>query len=343
MTPAWSNYTRVSVSNVSLALMRHPARLIRSVALLPLAFGVLLSTTACKKDRLKKLLGGDPRVDTKWGSDSSFLKSNAELLFTAFKTKNGIEVAPIGTIGPRGFRNVRLGDRGWRAFDIQYFRGEKTLEAYRAGASVGALPIKRGMWGDNQPALDSIPGCEVIVPSGLAAVPEGVHLLTIHKRPPIAPSLPVSEAEVAEALRQASMLVATKKGIPIGKLPLYKRTVHMVNSGYGTKPTIVAMFDDPEIYPDTLLPDWQRPRHLVVFMDWAIWGYKATWTYSTLGNKGAPPRFRYLDFIDVNDDGKPEVLFGVQNATDPLFTIVVRRDRPVWIEETRQRGRRCQS
>ena len=324
--------------------MRHPARLIRSVALLPLACAVVLSTTACSRDRLKKLLGGDPRVDGKWKSDSTLMASKPEVLFTTFKTKNGIEIAPIGTIGPRGFRNIRLGDRGWHAFDINYLGSGQTLEEYRDGRTIGPLTLKRGMWGDNAPALDSIPGCEIIVPSALATIPDGTHLFTLKKRPPLSmPPKPVSESEIAEALRETNMLVATKKGIPIGTLPKYTRTVHRVNSGHGTKPTLVVMYDDPEIYPDTLLPDWQRPRHLVVFLDWAIWGYKATWTYATLGNKGAPPRFRYLDYIDVNDDGKAEVLFGVQNATDPLFTIIVRRDPPLWIEETRQKGRRCQS
>ncbi len=324
--------------------MRHPARLIRTAATLSLACAAVLSTTACNRDRLKKLLGGDPRVDGKWKSDSTFMASKPEVLFTTFKTKNGIEIAPIGTIGPRGFRNIRLGDRGWHAFDINYLGSGQTLEEYRDGRTVGPLKLKRGMWGDNAPALDSIPGCEIIVPSALATIPDGTHLFTLQKRPPLsAPPKPVSESEIAEALRETNMLVATKKGIPITTLSRYTRTVHRVNSGHGTKPTLVVMYNDPEIYPDTLLPDWQRPRHLVVFLDWAIWGYKATWTYATLGNKGAPPRFRYLDYIDVNEDGKAEVLFGVQNPTDPLFTIIVRRDPPLWIEETRQKGRRCQS
>jgi len=312
--------------------------------MLPLAFAVVLSTTACSKERLKNALGGDPRVDGKWKGDSTLMASNPDVLFTTFKTKNGIEIAPIGTIGLRGFRNLRMGDRGWRAFDINFLRAGQTLEAYREGQSVGSVALKRGMWGDNAPALDSIPFCEVIVPSALPTAAEGTRLFTLKKYPAIkTPPKPVSDAEVTEALRETNMLVATKKGIPISMLPKYKRTVHRVNSGHGTKPTLVVIYDDPEIYPDTLLPDWQRPRHLVVFLDWANWGYKATWTYATLGNKGAPPRFRYLDYIDVNEDGTAEVLFGVQNATDPLFTIVIRRDPPLWIEETRFRGRRCQS
>ncbi len=323
--------------------MRHPSQLRRTVAMVPLLLTVILSVAACSKERVKKLLGGNAIIDEKWASDSMMLASNPEVLFTTFKTKNGFEIAPIGLIGLRGFRNIRLGDRGWHAFDIQYLAGGQMLEAYRDGKSVGPVKLSRGMWTENAPALDSIPGCEIIVPSALAPMLQGTQLFTLKKHaPPPVPAKPVSGAEVEQALRESNMLVATQKGIPIAALPKYVRTVHLVNTGHGTKPTLVVVYDDPEVYPDTLLADLQRPRHLIVFLDWENWGYKATWTYATLGNKGSPPRYRYLDYIDVDDDGKAEVLLGVQLATEPLFTIILRRDPPTWIEEARQTGRRCQ-
>jgi len=62
----------------------------------------------------------------------------------------------------------------------------------------------------------------------------------------------------------------------------------------------------------------------------------------TLGNKVTQPRLQWLDYMDVNNDGSPEVLFGVRVETDPLYTIIVKYAPPFWIEETRQTRRRCQ-
>ncbi len=323
--------------------MRHPAALIRRLTILPLVLSLALSSMGCSKDRIKRALGGDVNADTRWGSDSAFLASDAEVLFKVFETETGTEIAPVGAIGPRGFRNMRMGSRGWRAFDIQYLREGQTLLAYKDGKTVGPVKMNRGMWTDNAPALDSLPGCDLLVPSALAKVPDGVRLFTAHARPPIAPGKSATEAEIAEALRTTGFLIATKKGIPVSALPRYKRTVHLVNSGHGTKPSIVVVYNDPDVYPDSLVPDGQRPRNLVVILDWAIWGYKPTWTYSTLGSNNSPPRMVYLDYLDVNFDGKAEVLFGIENKTDPLYLIIVRRDPPYWIEETRQNRRRCQS
>jgi len=324
--------------------MRHPARPIQPRVLGAVALAlVAFASLGCNSDRLKRALGNpDPNLDPRWRADSAVLSSDPQLIFRAFGTKNGTEIAPIGTISSNGFRGIRLADRGWRAFDLQYLRAGQTLQQYRDGHSIGAVTLKRGMWGENAPALDSIPGCPAMVPSALATVSEGVHLLTTSPRPPIPPGKAISDSELQEVLQRTDKLIAPTKGIPVGALPKYTRTVRIVNNGAGGKPTVVVMYDDPEVLPDSTIPEGQRPRHLVVFLDFAVFGYKTTWTYVTLGNKVTQPRLQWLDYMDVNNDGSPEVLFGVRVETDPLYTIIVKYAPPFWIEETRQTRRRCQ-
>jgi hypothetical protein len=72
-----------------------------------------------------------------------------------------------------------------------------------------------------------------------------------------------------------------------------------------------------------------------------VYGYKPTFTYTTLGNRRSPPRYRYLDHLDVDDDGQSELLFGLQVDEAPLYTIVLRFQVDAWRELVRNERQRC--
>jgi len=320
--------------------MTAPPLRLRLLHCLGLAAAVF-SATSCSKERIKQALnvptGGDPT----WEADSTLLASKPEVLFRVLQTKNGAEVVPLATIGKGGFRELHMYNRGWRAFDLDYLHSGHTLTQYRDGRSLGSIPTKRGMWLDGGEPFDSIPGCQILLPSATVGLAEKVQLVTSGTRPPLKPAASVSEREIQEALSRIPTLVAPLKGIPGAMLPKYSRVIHQINNGSGGRPTIIITYDDPEIVPDSLIRDLSRPRQLIVFLDYGVYGYKTTYVYSTLGNRTSPPRLRYLDYLDLDDDGVPEVLFGISIAQYPLYTVVLHRQVDEWKELARYNHSRC--
>jgi len=309
-------------------------QLLRFVALLAFLSG-------CGSDRIKRALAPDVNRDPVWSSDSATIASKPEVLYRVLETSNGHEAVPIALVGSRGFREFLLSNRGWRAFDLENLHVGHTLVQYRDGRALGDIPLKRGMWGAGGPPLDSVAGCNVLLPSGLVDVATGVRLLTTRKRPPLKPSLTLSEGELQAALSKVPTLIAPIKGIPLSLLPRYTRTVHLIDNGSGGKPTIVLMYDDPEVVSDTVAIQNERPRQLVLFLDNGVYGYRTSFSYVTVGTRKALPRLRWLDFLDVDDDGKAEALFGISLPEFPLYTQVIRKRGEDWAEGARYNHRRC--
>ncbi len=320
-------------------LVPRPAR-----ALTLLLVAVLPFATSCGKvkQRLKRMLGETEEFDPVWRSDSAKIFSDPQVLYRVIDTDKGAEIVPLATIGPKGFTPLRLGDRGWKALDLLALHNPNTLVPVKDGRSLPPVTMTRGMWGESGPPLDSIPNCQVIVPSGLAKLPEGVRILTTSARPAIAPLQFFNEAQMSAALANLSTLVTPRAGIPISALSHYTRTVRQVNNGLGKHPTLVVVYEDPEVLPDTTLLDGQRPRNVAMVLDYAMFGYRTTWIYATVGNAKTTPRLAYLDHVDVDGDGRPEILFGARGKVAPLLTMVLKYDGEVWLETTRYNRTRCQ-
>jgi hypothetical protein len=320
------------------------------LALAGVAVACVAGTTGC--DRVKNVLrpangGGDPR----WTGDSTLLASKADFLFRVRRTDGDVRVVPIATIGAQGFRPLYFSDRGWRAFDVQYLQKGSKLTAYRAGQAAGEVEMLRGMWEPPSEPLDTIPGCPSMVPSAKAAVSEGVGLLINGAPPPLKPVKPLSAGELEQALHTVPTLVAPTSGVSGSILARYKREVHVVNTGTSSSPSIVLVYDDPEQLPDSIAPIAQRPRHLVVVMDRGVYGYRPTFTYATAGNthQNTPLRYYYVDYLDVDGDGRAELFFGTRDPrvmkrfpVPSLYTIVLRFENEAWREMLRYDGSPCQ-
>jgi hypothetical protein len=305
--------------------------------------------TGCErvKNALRPAEGGDQR----WTGDSTLLASKADYLFRVRRTGRDVRVVPIATIGAQGFRPLYFSARGWRAFDVQYLQRGSKLTAYRAGRSAGAVELQRGMWEPPSAPLDTIVGCPSVVPSARAAVADGVGMLLNGAPPPLKPVKPLSAGELQEALATVPTLVAPTSGISGTMLARYKREVHVVNSGTSSAPSIVLIYDDPEQLPDSVAPIAQRPRHLVVVLDRGVYGYRPTFTYATVGNKhqNSPLRYAFIDYIDVDGDGRAELFFGTHDSrvqavlnVPSLYTVVLRFENEAWREMLRHNGSPCQ-
>ncbi|MBL0169117.1 MAG: hypothetical protein IPP90_00100 [Gemmatimonadaceae bacterium] len=269
----------------------------------------LVLTTGC--DRLKNATSGGASslsADPTWLADSALLAGKPRILFRTYVHEQGRGIAPIATIGAIGFRQVMMGGRGWKAFDVNYLRDGKTLTALRDGRAIGVAKSSRGMW-ESSGQLDSIPRCNLI-PTGLTDAPPSVTLALSGSPLPVKPVTPLSDGELQDALAKVPTLIAPSAGIPISLLARYKREVHVMSTGVSSRPSILLIFNDPEQVPDTLQPTAQRPRQLVVVLDKGVYGYRPSYRYATLGNALSTPRLTFLDILDVDGDGHAEIFFG---------------------------------
>lgn len=297
----------------------------------------LLTTASCDriKDALKDESLNDAAGDPVWQGDSTLLASKPGFVFRVVESDGRRAVSPIATIGAPGFRAVRMGRRGWRAFDIAYLQSGNTLHAIRDGRVVSDVPMKRGMW-EAGSQLDSIQGCRVLIPAGLADVGPGIKLLLAGERPSLKAVPGLSAGELATATSTISTLVAPSAGISTSMLARYKREVHVLPTGVTGSPTIVAIYNDPEQVADSVQPIAQRPRQFLVVLDKGVYGYRSTFTYSTLGNSKSPPRMTYVDFLDTDGDGRGELFFGYYLSGKYDVTVAYKFENDAWRENFRE-------
>lgn len=313
----------------------------RTAAGLLLAGAVLLAGCERIKDALRPGDGADPR----WQGDSTLLASKPDFLFRVKRTDGRTRIVPFATVGARGFHTLSFSDRGWRAFDLTYLQKGSTLINYEGGRVAGTTTMDRGMWDQGVAPLDTIPGCYAIVPNALAPVANGTSLLSNGKRPSLKSVQSLSGGELQNALSTISTLIAPTSGISGSMLSRYRRDVHVVAGGTAAYPSIVVIYDDPEVLPDTASTIVQRPRHLIVVLDRGVYGYRPSYTYTTIGNRAAPARYYFVDYFDVDDDGKAEIFLGTDDDRLPkdwMYTVVLRFQNEVWRESLRYEGRPCQ-
>jgi hypothetical protein len=320
---------------------RLPSRSLRPL-LLPLLAGVV-GISGC--DRLKAAIRPSAGVDLRWQGDSTVLASKPEFLFRVKRTGNDVRVVPLTTIGSQGFRPLFFGNRGWRAFDLQYLQKGLKVTAHRDGRPAETVEMIRGMWEPPSDPLDTIVGCAILVANGRAQVPPGVTLMASSRRAAPRSVKSLSDGELQDALRKVTQLIAPTAGISGSNLSRYKREVHVVQSGVSEWPSILVVFDDPEPLADSVSPLGQRPRHLIVILDRGRYGYRQSYSYSTVANRKSPPRLVFLDYLDVDDDGRAELFFGLRNPPtefNTMYTFVLHFDNEAWRERLRLEAFPCQ-
>jgi hypothetical protein len=302
----------------------------------------IVATCSDTRERLQEALKPVEEVDQKWRSDSTTIARGPDVLYRILPSPDGPKAIPVFTLGEAGLKRLRFGARGWRAFDVAAMSGGDSLYGVRNGRSAGAIPIERGMW-ERAPTLDSIPGCPVPVPAALlrSASVAGLRFATTRPRPAPMHGGSADNATVQRAVSATANFIAPRLGVSPSNLSRYSREVHVVPSAAGAAPTIVVVYDDPQSLPDSVAPMAERPRHLVIVMDEGTFGYKASFTYTSHGNRLTPPRLRFLDYLDTDEDGLVELFFGLTLPEYPLYTVVLRRYDDGWRELLRSPRERC--
>jgi hypothetical protein len=310
------------------------ARFARRRALVASGLVAISALNGC--DRVKAAVrSSDEAVgDVVWQRDSTLLEAKPSMLFRVVDFDKSRAVVPIATIGSAGFRRVTMGQRGWRAFDLAYLTSGHTLSGIRHGRVTGKFDMTRGMW-EAGTQLDSLPGCPMIIPAGLSNA-GNVSLAVSGPPPKLTNVAPLSAGELQTALARIPTLIAPSSGIGTSRLSRYKREVHLLATGATPRPSILVIYNDPEQVSDTLSRMDERPRHFIVLLDKGIYGYRPTYTYATLGNIKSPPRMRFVDFVDVDADGKAEIFFGYLRNNLSESTAMLRYENEKWTEVLNQ-------
>jgi hypothetical protein len=298
---------------------------------------VAVGLVGCSRAEQSAADVGDPV----WRADSLLLASRPPVVFRAVDHERGRVVVPITLAGPQALRLIRLGGRGWEAFDTTYLSKGRVLNLIREGRPAGQTTLTRRMW-EPLGALDSLPGCPRIIPAGLANVPSDVHLLVSGERPKSKAVDALSPGMLASVLATVPTLIAPSKGIPTEMMPRYTREVHVLSTGSTARPTILAIYRDPRPVPDTTRPIAQRPRQLIVLLDQGQFGYRPTYTFTTLGNIQTPPKLSFLDYFDVDGDGVAELFFTSLRSQDLPTTVILRFGRDETWREVFNEMVRCQ-
>jgi len=310
--------------------------------------GLCLALGACEDGRgpIDRLFKQDP-VISGWARDSVVLASEPEVLFRVLPDAGGASVVPMASIGTQGLRALKFTQAGWRRLDANYLVSGKTLTPYRNGVAEEPVRMFRGMWQPGASPLDTL-NCPVVIPIARAIV-SGTYnfaslppFATSGKRPPLKYGPTLDQAAIARALSNIGTLVAPSSGIPPGQLSRYERRVHQIPSGVNGSSSLVVEYNDPTPLPDSLKPFGERPRQMIVILDKGTYGFKPGYSFSTLGGRNAAPKLEYLDFLDVDDDGVPEIMLGLkERELAPLYTIVLRYENDAWRELYRYTGNRC--
>jgi hypothetical protein len=310
--------------------------------------GLCLALGACEDGRgpFDRLFNKDPVVSA-WARDSVILASEPEVLFRVLPDAGGAYVVPMASIGPQGLRALKFTQRGWRRLDADYLVAGKSLTLYRNGVAAEPMRMFRGMWQPGTGPIDTL-NCPVVVPiaraivsnaGGFGSIPP---FATSGTRPPLKYGPTLDQAAINTALSNIGTLVAPSSGIPPGQLSRYERQVHQIPSGVNGSSSLVVEYNDPTPLPDTLKPYGERPRQMIVILDKGTYGFKPGYSFSTLGGRNAAPKLEYLDFLDVDDDGVPEIMLGLkERQLAPLYTIVLRYENDAWRELFRYTGNRC--
>lgn len=318
------------------------ARAVRPVAGLAIALPLLV---ACGDGGQPRLFGGDAGP-TRWQRDSAFLDTKPTLLFRVVPDGSGAITIPIAAIGAEGIRGLSLSAQAWRRLDREYMEAGKSLAVLRGGRPVDSLRMFRGMWQPGAPPLDSL-SCPVVVPVG-RAIRTGLDgdrlgaFATNGTRPPLATDRQMSTDEVERALSNVGTLVAPSSGIPPGQLTRYNRRVTQVPTGINGGNTLVVEYNDPTPLPDSIPAFGERPRQFIVVLDRGNFGVKPTFAFSTVGSQRSARKQLFLDYLDVDDDGVPELLFGLEDPGPFVgYTSVLRFQNDAWREAFLFNGNRC--
>ena len=311
------------------------------VLLLP---AIALALGGCKgmRDKIsEKLYPTDVPDDGVWRRDSTLIAKGPPVLYRVIRKKSDEFVFPIGLMNKGIPRILHLSKRGWAMFDIEMLHQGKEVTPVINGSAGSPVKLRQGMWEVSSAPLDTVPPnvCNSLVAIGKISMPPGVNIAVSNYKLPTDMKL-LSESAMLDAVSTVSTLVTPTLGIKPSVLASYTRVVRQIPR-VGGEPGVLVQYDDFRPVTDTSLVATRLPRHVVIVLEKGVYAYRPSWIYSTTGKDNDRPVLNFLAALDVDGDGKSEVIYGVDVPGGASFTVVFRQSNDSWKEFWRRSPQRC--
>lgn len=314
----------------------------RQLALIVPATALVLTGCQGVRDKISdKLYASDKPDDSGWRRDSSLIAKGPPVLYRVIRKKSDEFLFPIGLLGKGAPRVLHLSKRGWAMFDIQTLYQGRQVTPVVNGQAGPTATMKQGMWENASAPLDTVPAsvCSSPIAIGKVALPAGTDIVvTNYKLPTELKTL--SEAEMLEAVNGVSTLITPGLGIKSSVLADYTRIIRQIPR-VGGEPAVLVQYDDFRTVTDTSAVVARLPRHIVIVLEKGVYAYRPSWIYSTTGKPNDRPILKFLEAMDVDGDGKSEVIYGVDIPGGASFTIVFKQNNDTWKEYWRRSPMRC--
>jgi hypothetical protein len=276
--------------------------------------------------------GCDKQAETAEVVHRTSLANRPNVVYLLFGDRSDPRLLPVATSVEGQVSPVSLDPQGWREFDRLYFRPGTPISMYRDGRPDGDAEIRRGMW-DEAGALYTLPRCRALKPLAAVKARESeatdVMLERIATSDPLAPAPPRGPIpkSALDSARAVALRVSQREGITRNARAGLDLAVFAIRTGATRKPTLVASFMERGGGIQG------RPRHLFILADSSAGGYTPSFIHSA--DDSLPEFRRYIDHVDITDDGVDELLLeGWANGGDS-FLLFLRYTNGKWREMAR--------
>lgn len=293
---------------------------------------ILVLAAACDKQ------AETPRVES--STAATDLSGSPTILFSVFGPRETPKLAPLALIAADGLKPLELDDDGWRALDSAYFAAGKSYSIYRNGVDLGPIEIVRGMWPADSAPLYEVRGCSSVVPQALGrfqannSFEETVEL--------VATSVPIPQKQDTrpfpanpEAQGQTlASAVAAASGIGPEDLSGLDYHARWLRTGVGANGrTLLASYIDPNA--GDLGPGAGNTAVLVLLAEDSATTFNTSYQHAKSGESRTVEFRRLLNHLDLDGDGKSELVMEVWKYAEIPSLVVLKHDGARWNETYR--------
>lgn len=268
------------------------------------------------------------------------LSGSPTILFSVFGPRDTPKLAPIALVTADGLKPLELDDAGWKELDSAYFAASKTLTLYRNGADAGPIEIVRGMWSGEGEPLYEINGCRSVVPQALGRFradnrfEETVELLASSvPLPQKQDTRPFPANPEAQGQSLASAVAAASQ---IGPEDLNGLDFHArwLRTGVGANGrTLLTSYIDPNA--GDLGPGAGNTAVLVLLAEDSAGTFNTSYQHAKSGESRTVEFRRLLNHLDLDGDGKSELVMEAWKYAEIPSLIVLKHDGTRWNETYR--------
>lgn len=282
---------------------------------------------------------GKPDPSSAVPANETNLAKHPNVLFEVFGEREDPRMIPLATIEDGKLQHIAFSAAHWKQFDRQYDRSGTVYTLYQDARVAGTATVKQGMWEHPNSPLYSLPNCHLLLPLSAVSldskVKAGITVEFLATSSPLAvpaadKPAPLTRDEVIQQARDIGIKVGTGAGIPRAQLDSLDFRGLAVNTGVSSEPTLIASFIDPNA------EDHRKPSdgtsYVFTIADKIGAEYTPTFTKTVDGSKAHAEYRRYVDHIDIDGDGKDEIVLEGWHDGGDSYPIILRFANGRWHE-----------